>query len=65
MERIAVHTLGLFRTVPNVVACPENRRGRACGGPDRKGWYSDSQGLTNQRYAVPDRQGIATHAVVI
>jgi hypothetical protein len=64
MERVVAHSVGLFKTVPNVVACPENRRGKACMAPNGKSLARLSKGYTNWTRAVPDRQG-AYHAHVV
>lgn len=64
MERVVARSVGLLETVPNVVACPENRRGKACVAPNGKTLARLSKGYTNRTQLVPDRQG-AYHANVV
>ena len=57
MERVVARSVGLIKTVPNVVACPRNMHGKACMAPYGKTLARLSKGCTNRTLIVPDRQG--------
>lgn len=65
MERVVARSVGLFKTVPNVVACPEDRRGQAYVAPNGKTLARLSKGYTNRTRPVPDQQGAYRQPSVI